>query len=687
MGKRNSVIAILIAMFTLLVFTGCTDPVFVESIKLDVSELSMVKGDEYTVKAEVYPGYVLDKELTWTVDRDDVATVDGGHITAVGNGTAVVTATAAGGAKASVKVTVHDTVVKLDAADMNLIVGDSIKVNASVKPDFVQDKDITWSVKGDAVTAVDGLVVAVKPGNAVVTAKHSSGAYASFNVVVEAPSISFTEDVVHLHKGDTHTLELVITPDYAASRPVAWSVDTEGIVSINDGVITGNDNGDAVVTATVEGVGSASVKVSVHTAVVKLDVESEISMVVGDAKQVNATVDPETVKDKEITWAVAGVDGDVVSVDKGLITAVKPGKAVVIANHSSGAFETVSITVSDITVSLDAKDIMMVKGDELKVNATVGPEILVDKTVSWSVDGDGVVTVENGLIKAVGVGNAVVTATHARGKSASVNVSVKDADLVAGRKPIADIIEDKNLGTKTSLKIVGKLSDEDFKALNGMSSLTSLDLSEADNKSLSEGAFMYNSNLTSIKLPKDLTAIEGAAFAGMSKIKTIEIPGSVTVIGASAFSSSSIERIVVPEGVQEIGASAFDNCKSLTSVELPSTLSVIGDRAFAMSGLSGALSLPSGITSIGENAFSGTTLTSVELPASLEIMYDNSFSSNLNTYRFLGNTPPGVVGGYKATINRNAAVFVPEVAVDTYKKSEAMQSIFDVSHIKPIAFD
>lgn len=90
---------------TVTVKAAVTD-VPVESVSLDKTELKLAKGGNAKLTATVNPADATDKTVTWTTSDNKVATVAAdGTVTAVGEGTAVITATA-GGKTAQCTVTV-----------------------------------------------------------------------------------------------------------------------------------------------------------------------------------------------------------------------------------------------------------------------------------------------------------------------------------------------------------------------------------------------------------------------------------------------------------------------------------------------------------------------------------------------------------------------------------------------------
>lgn len=79
----------------------------VTSVAVSPKTLDLEVGQTGTLTATVTPDNATDKTVTWTSDKESVATVaNDGTVTAVGAGTATITATAANGKKGACKVTV-----------------------------------------------------------------------------------------------------------------------------------------------------------------------------------------------------------------------------------------------------------------------------------------------------------------------------------------------------------------------------------------------------------------------------------------------------------------------------------------------------------------------------------------------------------------------------------------------------
>ena len=94
------------------------ETVAVTGIELNKTELTLTEGGSETLTATVTPDNATDKTVTWTSNKESVATVENGVVTAVGEGIATITATA-GGKSAACTVTVLDgsNVVNVDTAE------------------------------------------------------------------------------------------------------------------------------------------------------------------------------------------------------------------------------------------------------------------------------------------------------------------------------------------------------------------------------------------------------------------------------------------------------------------------------------------------------------------------------------------------------------------------------------------
>lgn len=139
------------------------------------------EGENVQLTATVTPSYADNKTVTWTSSDEKVAIVDkDGKVTAVGNGTATITArTISGNHTASVTVTVNipEKVVEIEkitvSTDKKTLtkIGETTQLIVQIEPEDAQKQELTWTSSDERVATVDknGKVTAVGTGKAVIT--------------------------------------------------------------------------------------------------------------------------------------------------------------------------------------------------------------------------------------------------------------------------------------------------------------------------------------------------------------------------------------------------------------------------------------------------------------------------------------------------------------------------------------
>jgi len=150
---------------------------------------------------------------------------------------------------------------------------------------------------------------------------------------------------------------------------------------------------------------------------------SSVSLEVGETFQLTATVSPNNASNRVVIWSTS--NSDVVTVDSnGFIIAAGTGSAVITAKTDDGGFfANCSVKVEEgLSISLDKTEVALKVGETVKLNLTIKPESAKSKTIEWSSSDTGVATVENGLVKAVGSGEAKITVSIGNA-SASCQVS------------------------------------------------------------------------------------------------------------------------------------------------------------------------------------------------------------------------------------------------------------------------
>lgn len=173
--------------------------VAVSGITLNNSTLSLTTGQNFTLQAMLSPSNATNKEVTWESSDAGVAAVSkDGVVTAKKAGKATIVAKAAdeSGKYASCVVTVTEvkkevTGVTLNKSSLNLGIGGSEVLSATVLPADATNKQVTWlsSTPSVATVSQSGVVTGVKEGTtqiSVITADGSKTAICSVTVSGQA---------------------------------------------------------------------------------------------------------------------------------------------------------------------------------------------------------------------------------------------------------------------------------------------------------------------------------------------------------------------------------------------------------------------------------------------------------------------------------------------------------------------
>ncbi len=177
--------------------TATPKPVKVSSITLSQTSLTMTsKGQTASLTATVSPDNAANKNITWSSSNSSVATVNAnGTVTAVTNGTADITATAADGSGVSAKCSVTVRVAN-NVRNIMLEGGKSIGIGPDIDDfDNIDFKQVTFDIKNDnnsinilglhateyaAGVTIKGLI----RGTAIVVAKYNGNVLLTYNVTV-----------------------------------------------------------------------------------------------------------------------------------------------------------------------------------------------------------------------------------------------------------------------------------------------------------------------------------------------------------------------------------------------------------------------------------------------------------------------------------------------------------------------
>ena len=658
--------------------------VTVTSITLDKTSLSMQVGETETITATVNPDNASDKSVVWGSSDVSVATVSDGTITAKKSGEAIISAKSGSCiAKCKVTITVSTESITLDKTSLSLVVGETAQLTATVKPDDATDKNVAWASSDESVAKVsNGKVTAVKSGKATITAKCGDKiAECAVTVTVPTGSVTLDKTTLSLAVGETEQLTATVKPDDATDKNVTWTSSDESVAKVVNGKVTAVKSGKATITAKCGGkTAECAVTVTVPTGSVTLD-KTSLSLAVGETAQLAATVKPDDATDKNVSWTSS--DESVAKVDNGKVTAIKAGKATIIAKCGGKTAEcAVTVTVPTGSVTLDKTTLSLAIGETATLTATVKPDDATDKNVAWASSDESVAKVANGKVTAVKAGKATITA-KCGGKTAECAVTVtvptgsvtldktslslavgETAQLTATVSP--DDATDKNVSWTSSDELIAKVENGKVMAIkSGKATITAkcgdktakcvvTVIVPVSSVTLDRNDLMlpvgYAATLTATVKPDNATdknvkwssSDESVAIVNNGNITTVKEGEAIISVSVGNLSSSckvvvinsnrvikyTAGSIVTPLNEDAFGAKIISNEYSYPNgmILFDGPVTKIGRNAFYKCQSLWTIIIPEQVSDIGDNAFYYCEkLNSVSLPNNLSSIGESAF--------------------------------------------------------------
>lgn len=332
--------------------------------------------------------------------------------------------------------------INLNETSISMVTGETFQLSAEVLPIFASTKDLTWSSSNPDIATISesGLLTAIAPGNAVVTATavDGSGVTAICEVAVTGvpvSSISINRTTTELKVTESVQLSAIVLPANAYDKTIDWSSGDETIATVDSqGLVTALKEGDTQIIAT--SISNPETSAICHVIVIPTPVSSielnltEVSLEVGQTRQVKASVSPQTATAKEINWR--STDANIASVDaEGVITAVALGSTTIIAEATDGSGVSAVCTVNVVPTMATGIEIVNSSSDTFRVGETiqltaiVTPENSTDKSVTWAVSNSDIAIVDaTGLVIAKSVGEVTVKATNSAGITDEITLNV-----------------------------------------------------------------------------------------------------------------------------------------------------------------------------------------------------------------------------------------------------------------------
>lgn len=377
------------------------------------SDFILAEGDSINVALDD-PQYVV-----WKSSNEKVASVEKGLIVAKQEGSSIISVTTKWDDPIydfSVNV-VRIESVSLSQSQLELVVGETFTLEATVNPATAIKFGVTWSSSDENVATVDqsGMVTAVNEGSAIIAAKigNKKATCVVTITTLSVESIILSQESLIMSEGERTELTATVIPEAAVILGISWSSSDKTIATVDqNGIITAIKEGTAIITASV-----GEKEAHCHLTVKNIYVESitldktSVSLEKGETTTLIATVNPDNAIDKAVSWATD--DESIATVDQnGTLTAVGGGSTIITAkagNCEAKCTVNVSVSVQSITITpISAK---LSPGERIILVATVYPSDATNQTIVWSSSNSNVATVDDyGNVDAKKYGSCTITA-------------------------------------------------------------------------------------------------------------------------------------------------------------------------------------------------------------------------------------------------------------------------------------
>ena len=237
----------------------------VAGVQLDYSSYTLyideTTGDSVALNGKVLGTQVEFGAPSYRSDNEDVATVSSdGVVTAVGTGTATITAEAYTGITATCEITVGRLTgsVAFESDAHTLTAGDIWQLTPVFDANTGARMQYESSDKAVAVVDEDGNVTAIGPGSATITAKTQNGLTVDLALKVRAVPVGIRLNVMGLNlaAGESVVLQPEILRDASLGEEievdttVLYASSDKAVASVSaDGAVTAVSQGEAVITA------------------------------------------------------------------------------------------------------------------------------------------------------------------------------------------------------------------------------------------------------------------------------------------------------------------------------------------------------------------------------------------------------------------------------------------------------
>lgn len=428
----------------------------------------------YKIAVDVYQGFTLDRseasiyvggslklstvygankgKIDWSTSDKNYVTVQGKDANAVikgvkstGDSSVVITAsmTLEDGrtltATCNVKVGTTATKITLNETDLTMKVGATSTITASYEPKATTTVDLEWLLTDDSIVEISEnseksvVITAKKAGTTILTAVNTDNyitAYCKITVssAIKTISLNYTEKTMTMSQ-EVLKLRASYTPEDATLNELIWSSSDSSIATVKDGLVTFKSPGSVIISVQPEWneyfvMAQCYLTITASPTAFAID-KTVLTMEAGQKETIKPIL---TAANSSTTIKWTSTTPYVASVTDGVVTAISPGQAYIVATTKEGFVASCWVTVTQKAsgITLSSYNIKLAVSEKTTITATPNPVSSTEKVFQWTSKDPKIATVSNGVVTGVSAGSTIILVKTTKGEVVYLYVTVYD---------------------------------------------------------------------------------------------------------------------------------------------------------------------------------------------------------------------------------------------------------------------
>lgn len=351
------------------------------------------------------------------------------------------------------------TGISLSRTHTDLYIGQSIGLSASITPENVADKTVTWRSANSSIVRMsdDGTITGIALGETSVTATTTDGTNltATCFVTVKEPTLSVDKTAMTLDVGQTDQIRATAEPD----TDITFTSSDDTIASVTTGTVQAKKAGTCTITVSANSL-TKEISVTVRQPAQNITIDhTKAAIYKGRSIVLYASVEPEDTTDSRFRWSSKDPSIATVTAD-GTVTGIAPGTTEITATTEDGTelSDTCTIVVKAPSLTVNKTNMTLYKGKKGSIQATTAPSA----AITFRSSRPDIASVNNkGSVTAKKAGSCTITAS-ANGLSKTVKITVKQPTLKLAKTSLTVRVKKSTkikVTTTPSAKITYKSSD------------------------------------------------------------------------------------------------------------------------------------------------------------------------------------------------------------------------------------